>query len=688
LCIAPSPWFESCSHNYFGGTHLETVFFSGAVLFLFLRQSPGWPAPGFWQYAALGILCSWAVHFCVQNVPLVATLVVMTLWRHRWRGLYRLAWPAAPLFAFSFGVEWNLSGAAPAVPHDAGSAAAHAQNIVMKLYALFADIFPSFLSFAPSTRSWRGAWRGDFLPDWPEFVVRHVLPWLGNALSPTRDFLLGRVLVLDGEAVTTVISPMYYVVALAGLALAAIAALAPRQGRAANIRLFGTAVVDPPAQRSERPEEKTWLTRFVVVLFAAWVGAYGVSNGRIDVNYSDTFHYLLPIYPVFLAAVCYALSFLPGAVKWLAVLPFLIAGFGDLCGMFARPASLPLETWQEMNAQRGDDYAYFLTDDRQRKWLRDCGKPRDPTYPEACIRKLPRRWRELAWIAYSGGMSLEEADQWRQNPGDFVARLGAGEPAGAGPALVSSGGVGPRIALTPVASLIAMGRGQTFGKKLCCDGRAPLDDLPAGAQRAGSLLDEATASAFVTGIGYGCFQILGDDCDYVHTGFSGQCLTPEEGEEYAPELLHDPAGVSQGLRAVEQRLGMTPRQSWEAFLAGLSMFLGATAQSVDAGRSARICRFWAPAFGVEDLPALECPVSFRQGLAEGEAIVAINHFREVNLRAHPLDSLREFHGDPVDWPLVCEILRRWGVDPTPLPGGARAAERALSGWRLRASDAN
>jgi hypothetical protein len=387
--------------------------------------------------------------------------------------------------------------------------------------------------------------------------------------------------------------------------------------------VFCRRILSPvfPGDSVPRPEETVWLTRFALTLFAAWVGAYGFSNYGIYLNDAERLRYLLPIYPVLVAAFCYALTFLPGVAKWLAVLPFLTAGFGALCHTAVSPASS--SSWQELNAQRGDSYVYFITRPGG-SWPDAWGGP------EPAFGALPRRWRDFAWLTYGGGqMPVDQAKRWRRNPDDFASQ--------------------------PVSLLIAEGRGEVLGIRLCNDGRYGEGDFPATAMGA------ATAAAYFTGIGFGCLQVARDGprCEIQRINWP-----PREAKtEFGPERTCRPADAREALRAAQEWTGLTPRQTWEAFLRGAAMYLGITNQPPAPARREKFCQSWAAVFGVD---AAECPNSLREGLAEGEAILAMNHFREVNIRPDAEISRLGYRGSAADWPAVREVLRGWGVDAAPV----------------------
>jgi hypothetical protein len=416
-----------------------------------------------------------------------------------------------------------------------------------------------------------------------------------------------------------------------------------------RLQLFGISLADPPRRDGGRPEETIWLTRFVVLLFAFWVGAYSLSKYQMNlVLHADEIRYLLPIYPVFVAACCYALAFLPGVVKWLAALPLLIAGFGGVCiALFSPLGALPGETWRELNAQRGDDYFFCLEDGRSSTWW-DM-----PDGPEAAIRTLPRRWRDFAWITFGARMPTDSAVRWRRDPENF----GDASLWRAPPSATREGVASPNI-----RELIAMGRGEAIGFDLCCSGRYEADKFPETAMEA------PTARAFFVGVGYGCYQTScgppGSGC-----GFRFNFLPVDPAFDYFPEGTCNPAGASEALRSAQRRVGLSSQRSWEAFLEGVSMYLGATNQRIDAARRDKICRSWQSVFPAE--PAEKCPASFRQGMADGYALALMNHFREVNVQPDPGKSQLGFAGSLADWPLVREALRRSGVDATPLDDAGR-----------------
>jgi hypothetical protein len=90
--IAPPPFFE-LNYHYAYSLHIENVFFSGALLFLFVRMPDA--GPRFFETLIFGVIAGFATWFSPLNLPLLPAFAATAIWRWRWRGVCRLIWPAA-----------------------------------------------------------------------------------------------------------------------------------------------------------------------------------------------------------------------------------------------------------------------------------------------------------------------------------------------------------------------------------------------------------------------------------------------------------------------------------------------------------------------------------------------------------------------------------------------------------------
>jgi hypothetical protein len=94
LLLAPPPFLEVHAHHFFGN-HVESIFFTGLLIWQFLKMNEREPTRG--EFALLGLSAGFASFFCAQNFATAAAVFMVVVWRWGRRGAVGLMW-AAPLF--------------------------------------------------------------------------------------------------------------------------------------------------------------------------------------------------------------------------------------------------------------------------------------------------------------------------------------------------------------------------------------------------------------------------------------------------------------------------------------------------------------------------------------------------------------------------------------------------------------
>ncbi len=369
--VLPPPFFQWTSHCGFWGNHLESIFFSGLVFFLFFRLGDRLPAP--WRAAALGGVAGFATFFCPQNAPLAPTLAVVAVWRWGRRALWRFVLPAGVVFLLFFrsvdGSSWtellvNLGRA----------------RTWEKIGGLWFSVLPSLMGynaeFAPFVRNLMTAWRGSL--DWQN-------PYLA----------------IFNIAAVPLLSVLFCGLACWGIVVATLASVRSHVAR------FATPVED-------------WLRPTLLVWLFLWTLAYGVSLGRVhpeNFNYYGL-RYALPLYPVVLSFVCWTVGSMRRG-KWLVAAPFLFVGLLHIAVPAVRHWPQFGQARRELTMKRGDDYEFLI-----RHRLAPCWG-RDWPAAAAAIRKLPRAWRDCGWAAAGG--ELRQADLTKLLRGDPEFAVSPGE---------------------------------------------------------------------------------------------------------------------------------------------------------------------------------------------------------------------------------------------------------------------
>jgi hypothetical protein len=103
LLLFPPPVLEHHFHLGYAN-HMESIFFTGALLLLFLQLEDAYF--GFGATAFLGFFAGFALFFSWDNLPIVATVAAAFCWRWGRRGLMLLLWPAGPAFLLGFFPHW------------------------------------------------------------------------------------------------------------------------------------------------------------------------------------------------------------------------------------------------------------------------------------------------------------------------------------------------------------------------------------------------------------------------------------------------------------------------------------------------------------------------------------------------------------------------------------------------------
>jgi hypothetical protein len=97
--IFPPPFLEANFHSA-KASHVENLFFSGLLVFLFVRR--GSAAPRFWETLGFSLLAGFAVFFYQGNIAICLALAATAVWRWGRSGAWRLLWPAAPAFLLGY----------------------------------------------------------------------------------------------------------------------------------------------------------------------------------------------------------------------------------------------------------------------------------------------------------------------------------------------------------------------------------------------------------------------------------------------------------------------------------------------------------------------------------------------------------------------------------------------------------
>jgi hypothetical protein len=112
--LFPPPFLEWHVHQCWA-QHVESFFFSGLLVFLFVRLHDS--LPRFWESLALGLSAGFASFFCMDNLLIAGALAAIAVWRWRRPGLVRLLWPTALGFLATFSPS-RFSPVLPVPSHE------------------------------------------------------------------------------------------------------------------------------------------------------------------------------------------------------------------------------------------------------------------------------------------------------------------------------------------------------------------------------------------------------------------------------------------------------------------------------------------------------------------------------------------------------------------------------------------
>jgi hypothetical protein len=141
--VFPPPFLEPNYHVAYAG-HIESLFFSGLLLFLFARLDKDRPGVG--ETAAFGAIAGLGVFFSQENLTIAAAAAVAAVWRWRGRGARRLVWPGA--LAFLLGYAPGLLSYAMPLRFSAVYQPSLAMNCWAKWRELFAFFLPGFAGYS------------------------------------------------------------------------------------------------------------------------------------------------------------------------------------------------------------------------------------------------------------------------------------------------------------------------------------------------------------------------------------------------------------------------------------------------------------------------------------------------------------------------------------------------------------
>jgi hypothetical protein len=347
FCIVPPPSFEWSIHCAFWGNHLESIFFSGLLFYLFLRLRD---FPGFVSNSLFWLLAGFAAFFCKQNLSLAAALAIGFVWRWKWRGVVRLLLPGAVFFGAAY--LCLLPGL-------------RLQEVnVTDLHAMGGSLARLFVNR---------------LPRLAQYDVFRAPP-LGRMFGGWRDF----------RAFGCPVGSLLNYPLLSFLFLAAAAA--------------GIAAIFPVALSAG---DREWLEFAFLLLFQLlfWCVGYMVFTAGVEAagdGSTDFFgvRYFLPIFPILLAFVCVRLSSWPRLAQWAIAAPLLFAGALHAVTYFPVDQVRFGEQWRELANRRGDDYVEMIGPHLD--W------PGDWAAATEIVAKLPLAWRDFGWVAFGRRYGSEE----------------------------------------------------------------------------------------------------------------------------------------------------------------------------------------------------------------------------------------------------------------------------------------
>jgi hypothetical protein len=360
FCIVPPPFFEWSMHCAFWGNHLESIFFSGLLFFLFLRFRHD--APTAMSNAVFWLLAGFACFFCLQNVPLAIAFAFAFAWKWPGRTAVRLLAPGAVFFFLAFSPHFFMRGIGVDLPAEPQVA-----RVGTKLSALLFEHLPIAAGYDAARAP----------------VVQSILLALAR---PARHFELEN---FAGRVLT---QPPLMSLAFFGLAVA------------------GIVLVASPALRRAKARE-SWFCRVLLLYGSAWLLLYGLSRTQFDFRgginprkYMIGFmadRYLLPIFPLLLTFVCVRVTRFSRGVRALAAGALLASGLLHLAAYHPGAPDGLADKWRNLMSRRGDDYREII----------GCGFDYDwAIRPDAVsleIGRLPQRWQDAAWTMYGAKEAMQ-----------------------------------------------------------------------------------------------------------------------------------------------------------------------------------------------------------------------------------------------------------------------------------------
>jgi hypothetical protein len=556
LNVLPPPGVELPWHWSSGAGHLESIFFSGLLVYLFIREGEACPTRQ--AAVAFGLVAGVAAFFYVPNAALAAGLVVAAAWRWRWAGMRRLLVPAGLALLVIITLQTRLAFGPRAASSDADGPRT-AWTSLKALYAPLHSLLPANPGPAAILR---------------KFVrlMAVQLPTFNNIYRETvPDRRLREIFSFGSGSETDLLS-----IAFAGLALVGLAVAVAAPWRAAH--------------RREPRTKGDWFGRALAFQVVFWILGYLLSPRDINIALRPQMRYLMPLYPIFAALFSRALALLCGRRRWLAAAPFLAAGFLNIAWTIPRDAPEIGAATDFLWNRRGDDYQFFTA-----RLPENFPSSREGV--EAAVARMRRPWRDAAWEALGGSRCAG-----RDGAGLADAGLPDDER------LPFAFGCGARWAPLVLSALLPGYRAAERSNEAA---REKLSAWTAG-------LDDAAATAFAAGVGYGA--------------------NAEKLDADSPR--REGAAFAGALR---------PPDFLRAFVRGVGRRLGEeTGPSMIASTQPLIDR-WAAAFDIE--PPADCAAALLSGLADGQATYLLNTF-------HSFSYSPQRYGD---LPRLRDALQRRGV---------------------------
>ncbi len=606
--IFAPPYFDQSCRASFWGNHLESTFFAGLLLFLFLRLAD--PPPSFRTAGAFWFLAGATAAFSWQSLPLAAALAAAFVWRWRAPGLRRFVWPGLPFFfvGFRLGLIANLLGMLRGPGIRAAAAAPG---------GLWSQLNP----FGRVSNALRTSESAGFFEKMGALFFRH-LPHLagydkrGLAAKDQWDAIAGHFfdwrLPLFGQTDVSALSLLsfaFLALALYGFFLAGREALERRTAGAP-------------------PERGQWLSRLLVLYFLSWLAAYGAAKYPLEPLQGDLYdfyheRFLLPLFPILLCFFCYAIHALRPILRPLATAPFVIVGVLQTFVFLPTHPHQLAEKWRMLNARRGDSYEALIA----RYLPFDGGGDRLTNL--TMIRKLPERWRRYAWVALGAQTATPAAPAW----------------------LFVDSGASPNAA---ERSSFAVGAGRRLGAHFAdlAEGKPETADLAArdrARQTIGERGDPAMSAAFVKGVGWGLARSYVDDYPAGSRIECSPSATDEQPSSMALIYCRERAPLADLARAFPR---LSPAEFAQAMALGAGVRLGMENDAMTAAQKAQIGAFWTALLGAD--AAGDLGAWLQRGFVEGLALRIVDR-----------DRCFVFAGEPPELPALQAELDKYGATLRP-----------------------